>query len=228
MASTDDQMNGDQSAADLVYAHLKEEIVSGRLAGGTALRQDDVARDCGVSKVPVREALRCLEVEGLVEFRPRRGAIVRQLSEADILELLDIRIALECRALELAVPNMVDSDFALARDILDEYGAATSRERWSVLNLRFHRTLYEPCSNRHLLTMIRDLEQRMGPFMRLRVTQASGLERPHREHLRMLEACQAGAVDDAVAELRRHIETTQKEVAAAFRRTAMQVVGDSG
>ena len=136
MASTDEQPNGDRSAADLVYARLKEEIVSGRLAGGTALRQDEVARDCGVSKVPVREALRRLEVEGLVEFRPRRGAIVRQLSEADILELLDIRIALECRALELAVPNMVDSDFTLARDILDEYGAATSRERWSVLNLR--------------------------------------------------------------------------------------------
>lgn len=224
MASVDKRTSDAPSGADVVYARLKEAIVSGRLAGGTALRQDEIARDNGLSKVPVREALRRLEVEGLVEFRPRRGAIVRRLSEADILELLDIRIALECRALELAIPNMVESDFTLARDILEEYSAETSRERWSELNLKFHRGIYEPCGNQHLLSMIHELEQRMGSFMRLRVTQASGLERPHREHLRMLEACMAGDRAVAVAELRRHIETTQKEVAAFFRRTAIKAV----
>lgn len=213
------------SAADTVYTHLKEAIVSGRYCGGSALRQDEIAHSNGVSKVPVREALRRLEVEGLVEFRPRRGAIVRQLSETDILALLDIRIALECRAVELAIPNMVASDFAAASDILEEYSAETSKERWSALNLSFHRCIYEPCGNRHLLSMIFELEQRMGPFMRLRVTEASGLTRPHAEHLRILDACIAGNVAEAVALLRNHIATTQKEVAADFRRKALRETG---
>ncbi|MDE2790772.1 MAG: GntR family transcriptional regulator [Paracoccaceae bacterium] len=215
-----------QSAADVVYARLKEEIVAGRRAGGAALRQDEIASENGMSKIPVREALRRLEIEGLVEFRPRRGAIVRQLSDSDILELLDIRIALECRALELAVHNMVESDHSLAREILEEYSTSTSPERWSELNLRFHHCIYEPCGNRHLLLMIRELEQRMGPFTRLRVTQASGLERPHSEHVRILEACVAGDAHSAVAELRGHIQTTQKEVAAFFRRMSLRLIKD--
>lgn len=213
-----------QSAADLVYARLKEEIVSGHLSGGTALRQDEIAADNGVSKIPVREALRRLEIEGLVEFRPRRGAIVRQLTETDILELLDVRMALECRALELAVPRMVESDIARARDILDEYGASTSTERWSDLNLRFHRSIYEPCGNHHLLLMIQELEQRMGSFMQLVVNQASGLERPHRDHQQILSACAAGDAVTAATELRRHITVTQKEVAAFFRRRALRLI----
>lgn len=213
------------SAADSVYIRLKEDIVAGRYPGGTALRQDEIAHKNGVSKVPVREALRRLEVEGLVEFRPRRGAIVRQLSEDDILALLDIRIALECRAVELAIPNMVESDFAVASDILEEYSAESSKERWSELNLRFHRCIYEPCGNRHLLTMIADLEHRMGSFMRLRVTEASGLTRPHAEHVQILDACKAGKVAKAVAVLRTHIATTQKEVAADFRRKALRETG---
>lgn len=216
----DKPVSAKDSASDAVYLQLKDDIVSGRLEGGTALRQDDIARANGVSKIPVREALRRLEMEGLVVFRPRRGAIVRRLTETEILELLDVRIALECRALELAIPNMIASDLSIAREILEEYETETSGERWSTLNLKFHRTLYAPCSNRYLLNLIDELEQRMGSFMRLRVTQASGQERPHGEHIRMLDACAVGDGEAAVSELHRHIETTKKEVAAQFRRGA--------
>ncbi len=221
------QVRAEGAAAwEAVYAALRRDILSGDLAGSTPLRQDDIAADHDISKIPVREALRRLETEGLVEFRPRRGAIVRQLSETDILELLDIRIGLECRALELAIPKMVESDLSLARDILDEYAEATAPERWSELNLRFHRSILEPCGNRQLLAMIHELEQRMGSFMRFRVTQASGLERPHREHLRILDACFAGDSKTAVGELHAHVETTQKEVAAFFRRKSLQLISD--
>lgn len=210
------------AAWEAVYAALRRDILSGALEGGTPLRQDEVAGNHGISKIPVREALRRLEMEGLVEFRPRRGAIVRQLSENDILELLDIRIGLECRALELAIPKMVDADLSLARDLLDEYAESTTPESWSELNLRFHLSLYEPCGNHQLLSMIHEVEQRMGAFMRLRVTQVSGLERPHREHLKILDACMAGDRANAVVALHDHIETTQKEVAAFFWRKSLQ------
>lgn len=203
-----------------IYDALKARIVGGALEGGVPLRQDELAIEFGVSKIPVREALRQLESEGLVEFRPRRGAIVTLLSAEDLADMLDIRIALECRALELAVPNMVDDDIGVAAEILEEYGQETVAERWSDLNLRFHRALYEPCGRRHLLSLISDMQGRMGAFMRLKVTLASGLDRPHREHEEILAACQAKDGKRAVKLLRRHIETTQKEVAAYFRRQA--------
>lgn len=218
----------DPSAAFFnVYQALRKSILEGELTGGQALRQDDIARQHGVSKVPVREALRRLEMESLVEFRPRRGAIVRSVSDNDLLEMLDIRIALECRALELAIPNMVASDFELAREVLDEYQASPDKELWSELNRRFHGCILEPCGNHQLLSLINDFEQRVGPLVRLRVTEAAGLERPMREHACILESCRAGAVNEAVSTPRSHIETTKREVAASIRRRSLKGVESS-
>lgn len=208
----------DGTSATDIYEDLKNRIVSGQIAGGLPLRQEELARSFGVSKIPVREALRQLESSGLVEFRPRRGAIVADLSPDDILDLLDVRIALECRALELAVPNIVDDDIRLAQETLVEYLQETEAERWSELNTRFHQCLYEPCGRPHLLKFIRDLQNRMGPFLRLNVTLATGLERPDREHREILSACATGDAILAVQLLRKHIENTQKEVLAYFRR----------
>lgn len=208
------------SAADPIYDELKDQILSGRLAPGAPLRQDDIAGRHGVSKIPVREALRRLEIENLVVFQRNRGAAVRHFSETEILDLLDIRLALECRALELAVPNMIDSDFRRMEGLLSEYGRRTDIAEWSRFNLRFHEMLYEPCGNGQLLAMIDDLNLKLGQFLRLLVTEASGLERPMQEHDEILAACRAGDVVEAVRLLRRHIETTRKEVAAFLRRGA--------
>jgi len=212
------------AAPEAVYNALRKDILSGALAGDTPLRQDEIASQHGVSKIPVREALRRLEVEGLVEFRPRKGAVVRLVSDTEILDTLDIRIALECRALELAIPNMVDADFSLAHDLHEEYSAEPERERWSELNLRFHHCILEPCGNRKLLSLIYDIEQRMGTLMRLRVTEASGLERPLAEHAEILAACERRDISNAVLALRSHIEVTKKEVAAFFRRKSLRQI----
>ena len=138
--------------------------------------------------------------------------------------MFDLRIALECRALELAVPNMVEADLRFAREILDDYTEVGDYERWSDLNLRFHLALYEPSNRHRLLKMIRQLHDQMGLFRRLRVTMVSGLERPHHEHVKLLESCAEGNVEKAVRLLRAHIEVTQKEVAAYFRRKSLEVL----
>ncbi len=207
-----------------IYASLKHDILSGVLKGGQPLRQDEIAARHRVSKIPVREALRRLEMEGLVEFRPRRGAIVKLISDRDVLEMLDIRIALECRALELAIPNMTELDLDLAQDVQDEYETSPHKERWSELNRRFHSCILDPCGNRQLLALIHGFEQRVGPLMRLRVTEAAGIERPVREHAEILRLCRARAIDEAVGALRVHIETTKREVAASIRRKSMRDV----
>ncbi len=204
--------------ADSIYDDLKESIIAGSLPPGAPLRQDEIARRHEVSKVPVREALLKLEVDGFVQFRKNRGAIVRKLSSAEILHILDIRIALECRALELAVPNMIEMDFTTARNVLTTYSRETHSEGWSEMNIRFHEALYEPCGNPQLLQLIADMQQRIGPYLRKFVSQAAGLERPSLEHDQILDACERGETNEAVALLRAHIETTKKETAASLRR----------
>jgi len=208
------------SAADPIYENLRAQILTGGLAAGAPLRQDDIAKKHGVSKIPVREALQRLEVENLVVFRRNKGATVKQFSEIEILQLLDIRLALECRALELAVPNMIESDFTKMQALLNDYAKKTKVSQWSKLNSDFHDMLYEPCGNPQLKSMIADLQDRLGQYLRLLVTEASGLERPMREHQEILTACETGDLAKAVGTLRIHIEATQKEVAAFLRRNA--------
>ena len=211
-----------------IVPQLREDILSGSLAAGQPLRQDELAAKFNVSKVPLREALRQLEADGLVEFRPRRGAFVVELTADDFAEMFDIRVALECRALELAVPNLVEADLRFAREILNDYAARENYEEWSDLNLRFHLALYEPCNRYQLIRMIRQLHEKTGLFRRLRITMVSGLERPHREHEELLNVCAKGDVGGAVTILRGHIETSQKEVAAHFRRQSLRVADHGG
>lgn len=215
------EMKHDTPTAEPIYESLKEAILSGQLAPGEPLRQDEIARQHGVSKIPVREALLRLEVDGFVLFRKNKGATVREISPAEVLDLMDIRVALECRALELAVPQMAKSDLDRARAILREYSEYASLAEWSSLNVRFHQALYEPCGNASLLQMIADLRARLGPFVRLLVTETSGFERPVQEHQDILDACAAGDAAKAIRLLRDHIETTRKETAALMRRRRM-------
>jgi DNA-binding GntR family transcriptional regulator len=204
-------------STDNIYQQLRDNILLNKLPPKQSIKQDYIAEQFGVSKIPVREALRMLEADGLVEFIPRRGAFVVELTESDILENLEIRIALESHALRLAIPNMTDSDISAARKILVEYEKVTDVERWSELNSHFHQCIYAPCGLSKLIQMIQNIKERTNLFMRLKISQVSGLNRPHLEHLAILSACEDGNSILAVELLRKHIEYTKREVTSYFR-----------
>ena len=208
---------GKRPAPEVVRDGLREAIFLGRLTEGTQLRQDQLAEQFGTSRIPVREALRQLEAEGLVRMEPNRGAIVTSLSMDDVLEMLDIRIALECHALRLAIPNMAEEDLELADSILESYNADPDPEHWGSMNWRFHWTLYAPCHRPKMLQMIEANYGHVNRFVRVQVSLAAGKERPQREHRELLDLCRAGRADDAVALLEVHIEQTQKSVRASRR-----------
>jgi DNA-binding GntR family transcriptional regulator len=107
----------DKPAPHVVRDGLRAAIMAGEFAEGTPLRQDEIAEKYGTSRIPVREALRQLESEGLVRFERNKGVTVKGFSIDDVVEMLEIRIALECRALKLAVPNMALEDFEAAEAI---------------------------------------------------------------------------------------------------------------
>jgi DNA-binding GntR family transcriptional regulator len=205
------------TAVQKAYTEIRRRIIDGALAEGTPIRQDEVAQAMGVSKIPVREALMRLQSEGLVTITPNAGAAVAVLTVADYVEMLDMRIALECRALELAVPNMAPSDLETAHKLLAAYDHAMTQQEWSDLNLRFHDCLYAPANRPRLMAMTRAVQDQMGRVLRLRVSMAAGHNRSHQEHILLLEACERGDAALAVSLLRKHIEQTQREVQAYFR-----------
>jgi len=205
------------SASGKAYAEIRRMIIDGTLAEGQPVRQDEIAARLGISKIPVREALMRLQAESWVSVRRNAGAVVAPLTRMDCLEMLDIRIGLECRALELAVPDMASSDFTRADELLDRYARAGTKPERSDINLAFHQALYAAANRPRLVATAWNAQERMGCLIRLRVSAAAEHERSVEQHRAILDACREGNVREAVGLLRRHIEQTQREVMAYFR-----------
>ncbi|HEX9213727.1 MAG TPA: GntR family transcriptional regulator [Bradyrhizobium sp.] len=205
------------STPDAVREALRRAISAGEMAPGFQLRQDELAERFGTSRIPVREALRQLEAEGFVTFLPNRGAVVSDLSIDEVIELLEIRIALECHALRLAIPAMGDIDLDDAKEILRSYDEEPDPEKWGAFNWRFHKALYAPCNRPRLLAMIEANYGHVGRFTRALVSRATGKDRPQSEHYQLLEFCRGGEVEKAVRLLREHIVQTQKTLRSAQR-----------
>ena len=205
------------STADALVETLRRDIADGRLLPGEPLRQEELALRFGISRIPVREALRALQAEGLVSYSANRGATVTIVSDIEIMEMLEVRIALECHALRLAVPLAADADLAAAHLALEEYDAAPNAEAWSRMNCRFHWSLYMPCECRRLLDAI---ERNYGQFnsaARRRISLQAGKDRPQREHYRLIELTEKGRADEAAALLETHIRDTQRTIRAHAR-----------
>src|SRR3954453_8371035 len=113
-----------QTIASMTVEALRERILRGDYPEGEPLRQDALAEELGVSRIPVREALRQLEAEGLVTFSPHRGAVVSTLSLDEIEELFQLRADIECDLLQRAIPKMTAEQLDRATDVLDEFQEA--------------------------------------------------------------------------------------------------------
>ncbi|HTN98462.1 MAG TPA: GntR family transcriptional regulator, partial [Nordella sp.] len=101
-----------RTIASAVVDALRRRILDGEFAAGAQLRQDSLAKEFGVSRIPIREALLQLDAEGLVKILPHRGAVVSELSVAEIKELFDLRALLEPRLLRLSAPHLTEKDYA--------------------------------------------------------------------------------------------------------------------
>lgn len=197
-------------SADAVTATLRDMILSGALGIGVQLKQEALAKRFGVSRIPIREALKRLQAEGLIEHTPHQGSIVASRSIPELLEILDIRIGLETRALKLAIPRMKASDHKKARDIMARYDGSESPIEWSELNLEFHLCLYAPCGRPRLLKMIEEMVRGIGVHLRAQQSYKAGRKAPQAEHREMLKACIAKDIAGAVSLLETHIEHTQR------------------
>ena len=195
-----------KSTADLIAEQLRTAILQGDLQIGQQLKQDQIAADLSVSKIPVREALAQLRKEGLVDIRPNRGAIVSSLTFEEIEEIFEMRLALETVALRKAIPNMTAIDITDAEQILHRLDATQDISDWIRLNWTFHKTIYRPSGMLRLLETVTSLNANVTRYVTL-----SGwwgidyLLKPQREHWQILDYCKQKEVDLAVHLLELHL-----------------------
>ncbi|BCP55302.1 GntR family transcriptional regulator [Kaistia sp. 32K] len=184
---------------------LAERIIAGDIEPGSRLRQDHIAEEFGASHVPVREAFRRLEAQGLAVSEPRRGVRVAAFNLAEVKEVAEMRAALEVLALRHAAPNLTAA-------ILDEAEEATkagdnSRDvrSWEEANRRFHQLILSPCGMPRLLASIDDLHAASARFL-FAAWRSDWESRTDHDHRAILSALRRRQVDLACTTLASHVQ----------------------
>jgi DNA-binding GntR family transcriptional regulator len=221
-----------QSLTSAVADKLRDRIIRGEIPEGSQLRQDAIATQYKVSRIPVREALRQLDAEGLITIVPNRGAVVPALSPDDIEELFSIRALLEPEVLGLSIPRLTEQDFTDAEAVLRRYVSELRREdhlaAWGRLNWQFHSILYSRANQPRFMAIIRNVNNSGERYTRLQLYLTHGTKRANEEHHQILELCRKRDVAAACKLLRQHIRYAGESLKQALeqKRTA-QVDGDN-
>ncbi len=203
-----------KSVNEMVTDRLRESILSGEFAEGEYLRQQTLARRYGVSEIVVREALRRLQTEGLVEIQRRKGARVSQLSVAEVNELYELRILLEELITRRAVPNCPAEVLEQAERILAAGEEERDPVRWLALNREFHNTLGRSSRQPHLLRFANDLRLMVERYLRMSLGILHGFEVAQREHREIVAAYKAGDPELAARRMGAHLRRTADMIAA--------------
>jgi DNA-binding GntR family transcriptional regulator len=198
-----------QSLAAAVVERLREKIVSGELREGEQLRQDAIAAEFQISRIPVREALSHLAAEGLIKIVANRGAIVSSLSPEEIGELFETRAVLESYMLRKALPNLKEDDFKRAEDILRQFEQSLENESetrsWGEWNWLFHSTLYAPADRPTMLAFLKTINQNCDRYTRLHLVVTRNLRLAGDAHRKLLQACRTRDPEIAAKALWSHI-----------------------
>jgi DNA-binding GntR family transcriptional regulator len=175
-----------QTSSMLVAEELRRMILNDELPEGTGLRQEAIAESLGVSRIPVREALKQLESEGLVTIEMHKGAVVSGLQLEEIEELFEVRTILETWLLGLAIPAATTEDFERAESLLEEMAATKGVHEWGQLNWAFHRTLYQASGRHQTLRILERIHGRLDRYVRLQISLSAGQKQADIEHRRLL------------------------------------------
>jgi DNA-binding GntR family transcriptional regulator len=203
-----------RTATEFVEATLRDGILRGVLPAGMPLRQEDLARHFGLSRMPVREALRQLEAHALIDFVPHKGAVVTELSLGDALDTYVIRRALETAALRLSIPLLQQDDIERARDLIAEMDSEVEPQRLGELNRRFHMALYARAGRPKLIQLIETQLVSYDRYLRFHLTAHGRDHMAQADHRAMADAAEGRDVETAVGVLEGHLDTA----AATIRR----------
>lgn len=201
-----------KSTGETVYDRLLDSIRRGDFRPGDRIREEDVGERLSISRTPVREALRRLEADGIIEHRPRLGAVVRQLSHNEVVELYEMRVVLERTAAEMAAKHGTEAEF----DTLDDLNARIVQEKANpavaaAINQDFHRGLYLACRNRFLLEAARALNNSLLLLGPTTFTDEARVDVVVQQHQSIVDALRNGDVEAAGAAAEAHLNVSLRQ-----------------
>jgi DNA-binding GntR family transcriptional regulator len=209
-----------------VVDELRDRIVSGAMAAGTKIDQQALAEELGVSRMPVREALRRLSAEGFVELISHRGAVVAEFSHDEIIEIYEMRGVLQGLASRLALPHYTDEHVSELEKILARLDATKDMTEWIDLHRVFHERIETPSGAQHVLTLIERLTQQCAPYLQISVRFLHAEESAVELHHAILDAIVQRDAEGLEAAVRTHLRNWGVDVARYVQehRTAVAAV----
>lgn len=199
----------DLSQGGVAFERLMAAIRAGEYQPGDRLREIEVAERLSLSRTPVREALRRLEAENIIQHRPRIGAVIRKLGQSEVVELYEMRLVLERTAAEMAAQHGAEAEFAALQDLNDAIAAARSDPaRGAAINVDFHRGLYLAGRNRFLLEAARALNNALMLLGPTTFVDPARIDVVLAQHQTIIDALQARDSEAAGAAAEAHLATS--------------------
>jgi DNA-binding GntR family transcriptional regulator len=194
--------------SDQIRRALADEITTGRLKPGTALDEQQIATRFGASRTPVREALRQLDVSGLVEIRPRRGVIVAVMTPERIMDMFETTAEVEAMCIRLATYRITPAERSQLQAMHEASAAmvaAADLNAYDEFNRLFHEAMYRSTHNQFLAEQAISIRARLAAFRRTQLRHGDRIARSHEEHGEILRAMARGDGDEAARVMRAHM-----------------------
>ncbi len=201
---------------------LQELIITGRIPPGERIVEEDLAKELGISRTSLREAMIGLESDGLLTRKEGRSRVIYQLTARDVAELYEVWAFLECEAVDNASLNADDATWARIQDLLDRMDEITDRPTYHRLNLELHSALVERCTNKKLLGLYANAVRQVRWAWNLAISQAGEPEQSQREHKEIFAAFKKKDTERVRHLVRAHL------VAGAVAMTSGLMGGASG
>jgi DNA-binding GntR family transcriptional regulator len=205
------------TAQETALKSVRKMLASGKLKPGQQIIQDALASRLGVSRVPVREALKTLQAEGRVIHDPHRGYFVASLSVEDLTEIYHLRSILEDEALRVGIPNVSPADIAAIKGFHEEGIVATNKgdiNQMAALNRKFHMAIYRLCKQERLITMIENLWDSLDAYRVLFLSDLSNCDRTNKDHARMIQLLKQKDVKESLKIQAAHLNHALKAITA--------------
>jgi DNA-binding GntR family transcriptional regulator len=217
MLKLDDESEGPVLAEVEAYRHILHRIRLGDLGPGARVRTEEIAAAIGLSRQPVREAVRRLEAEGYLTSRPNRGAMVSVYTAEQLLEVFEIRTALECLAVGIATPQLRAEDFARLETLLETMSSADeATNSWLAQHTEFHMALVNMARRPRLALEIARLHAALEPYLRLWFVHAGTPGDARVEHEQLLQALRSGYPEHAKHVMHDHVLATASQIVTSL------------
>ena len=205
---------------DVVFHTLRRAILMGELEPGERLMELQLTEKLGVSRTPIREAIRKLELEGLVVMVPRKGAAVARITKKDLLDVLEVRCSLEELAVDLACERISEEALQQLEHSMKEFQESFSGEDITIIaerDIQFHDIIFEATNNRRLIQMVSNLQEQMYRYRIEHLKNPDTYSQILQEHEEILFCLQKRKKEEEKAAIRRHITNQVEEVSRTIK-----------